>query len=47
MEEVALWLVALVLAAIGTVIMGVAWFERRQRRRVEALGRRKKERIRL
>jgi nitrate reductase gamma subunit len=46
-EELALAIVAGFVAIIAVVIGAVALFERRQRRRVEALGRRRKDRIRL
>jgi putative exporter of polyketide antibiotics len=46
-EELAFWSVVIVLAAIALVILGVAFFERRHRRRIEALGKRRKDRIQL
>ena len=47
MEEVALWAIALFVAAVFTVILTVAYVERRQRKKIEALGRRRKDRIQL
>jgi len=46
-EELALSIVLAFLAIVGILVGGVALFERYRRRRVEALGRRRKERIRL
>jgi len=46
-EEAALWGVLGVTALVGMVIAGASAYERLHRRRAEALGRRKKQRIQL
>jgi hypothetical protein len=46
-EEVAIGIILAFVAVIAVLIAGVALFERRHRKRVEALGRRRKDRIRL
>jgi cytochrome c-type biogenesis protein CcmH/NrfF len=47
LEQVMLWVLVGLISLIGLIIAGVALFERRQRKRVEALGRRKKQKIKL
>ena len=42
-----LWVLIGIISLIGVIVAGAALFERRQRKRVEALGRRKKQKIRL
>ncbi len=47
MDEIASWAVLGVTALVGALIAGTSLYERRHRRRAEALGKRKKQRIQL
>ncbi len=47
LEELVLWLVVFLIAVIGAIVIGIGAYERRHRKRVEALGKRRKDRIQL